>query len=132
MNVNSARTMKSAGFFHKERLSRVGKLDALQREPFEYLEVDFLLYVHIGIVVRAEDKIDHFDIQTEIRELFEMRAVKPRLVDALDNLFDDPRRPFHFFETGLINESQSKQNAAKLHPFIIPDSAGCKIRVGED
>ena len=70
---------------NKHRLGRVSKFNALIFKLAKYIQIYFLLPVHVKRVVRIQDIIDNLKVQTKVTVAGKVSAIEPDILFGLDN-----------------------------------------------
>lgn len=114
------------------RLRRIGEFDPLGLKFIKNLQVDGLLNVHVLVEVRTQHVVHGLKIQTEIAERREMTAIEYRSGNRNDNGANHFWNRSHEFFGRLVNDTQFKNNAAAVHPFVIFEGRIADVRIRYD
>ena len=109
---------------------RVGQLHAADRhrqphaqrlQPAQQRQVDALLQVHVEVVARVFDDVDHFVVERAGAKSLEMRAVEAQLRFGLDDVAHRLCQGLRLRGRGVLRHAKAKHDAALAHVAIVVD-----------
>ena len=96
------------------------------------MQVDLLLDVHVLVVVRGQDDVDHFEGQLAFVETEEMRAVEPGLGRGPDDIADRLGHLADLVARRVVVDTELEDDAACVHAFVVVHHLAQQIGVGTD
>lgn len=114
------------------RTGRIGKLDFFFLKSAFDGEIDFLLGVHVFLVIAGVEKINNFVVEAEVREFFKMNSVGLAAFYSLNDFFHHGRDFFEFGLGGFVSDTEDKADAAFFHFAVILDVGASEFIIGHD
>src|SRR5690606_34191549 len=94
------------------------------------IQIDFLLPVHVYIVIGAEDIVDEFEVEAEIPKAGEMPPVEAHIAPGFDNVLYHTRNTRQLPVRGLVHQAELEHHPALFHPLVIVHPRVGQISIG--